>query len=273
MAGPSLGGSVCVCCNADKAKRSVHIVLFSCVNHQGGNNRSAAAFRMRREGFWSAQRWVQSAPTVGPRGSKTAPRRTKTGLGRLKEVSWWLKNTSKPLSETSKIGFSLDTSIKNQCFNKRLLNHTCVTSCRCLKVLQSVLKASRYPPGRLSKASWSLHESTKMGFSCDTSFKNRLLNNMLPKHRLVTSDWCLEALWSASKASWSHVGPSRKASWTLQNLPSAGQRPSKQSKMSFQGVQKTIFMDMSNGKHFLRMYCTKALLLMLSKGSELLILA
>ena len=128
------------------------------------------------------------------RGSKTASRRTKTGLGRLKEVSWWLKNTSKPLSETTKIGFSLDTSIENRCFNNRLLNHTCVTSCRCLKVLQSVLKASRYPPGRLSRASWSLHESTKMGVSCDTSFKNRFLNNMLPKHRLVTSSWCLEAL-------------------------------------------------------------------------------
>ena len=164
MAGPSLGGSVCVCCNADKAKRSVHIVLFSCVNHQGGNNRSAAAFRMRREGFWSAQRWLQSAPTVGPRGSKTAPRRTKTGLGRLKEVSWWLKNTSRPLSETSKIGFSLDTSIKNQCFNKRLLNHTCVTSCRCLKVLQSVLKASRYLLEGFRKPLGAYTKAQKWGF-------------------------------------------------------------------------------------------------------------
>ena len=107
-----------------------------------------------KDGCRASPPWVQ-----------TTPRRTKTGLGRLKNVSWWLKNTSKPLSETSKIGFSLDTSIKNQCFNNRLLNHTCVTSCRCLKVLQSVLKASRYPPGRLSRASWSLHESTKIGVS------------------------------------------------------------------------------------------------------------
>ena len=98
------------------------------------------------------------------RGSKTAPRRTKTGLGRLKEVSWWLKNTSKPLSETSKIGFSLDTSIKNRCFNNRLLNHTCVTSCRCLKVLQSVLKASRYLLEGFRKPLGAYTKAQKWGF-------------------------------------------------------------------------------------------------------------
>ena len=122
-----------------------------------------------------------------------------------------------------------------------------VTSCRCLKVLWSVLKASRCPLGSLTKASWTVKngskpipESTQIGFLCDTSLKNRFFNNMLPKHRLVTSSWCLEALWSASKASWSHLERPRNPSWVLQNLISAGQRASKKTTSIFPGCKKQV---------------------------------
>ena len=136
--------------------------------------------------------------------------------------------------------------LQKSTFESDLLHKdTGVTSCRCLKVLWSILKASQYPLGSLTKASWSIQngskpipESTKIGFSCYTSLKNRFLNNMLPKPRLATSSWCLEALWSASKTFCSQVGRLRKASWVFQNLISSGQRASKKVKIIFPGCKK-----------------------------------
>ena len=115
-------------------------------------------------------------------------------------------------------------------------------------MLRSVLKPSWKHLGSLRKAFWSLQndfkpssESVKIVFSLDTSFKNEVWNNMLPKHTMATSCRCAEAVWRASKASWSQIGHLRKASWKLQNLISAGQRASKKSIKIFPGSKKHFF--------------------------------
>ena len=176
--------------------------------------------------------WPKMGAERPQSGSKTlqgAPRRTKKALGRVQTVYWTLKNDSKPLWEISTMGFSLYTYLKNQYSRYILLKHTCVTSCNCLERLWSDLKLSWNHLGSVRKAVWSLQhiskptQSVKTVFSLCTSFENDFWNNMLPKHTVVTSCRCLEELWSASKASWSHIGRLRKASWTLQNLFSADQ--------------------------------------------------
>ena len=60
-------------------------------------------------------------------------------------------------------------------------------------------------------------DTTQIGFSLDTSLKNRYFNNILPKHTSVTSCKCLEVLWSVFKLYWNHLESFRKAFWSLQN--------------------------------------------------------
>ena len=92
------------------------------------------------------------------------------------------------------------------------------------------------------------------------------LNNMLPKHRLVT---CSLVFRSTLRRSESLL----KQGWTPEEGFLGAPEPNirgptglQKSKISFRGEQQTIFMDLSIGNHFLRMYYTESLLLMFPKG-------
>ena len=190
---------------------------------------------MYQEGLWAAQRWVHDAPKVFPRGSKKAPRRTKTAFERLTKVSRTLTASFRPFPETSKRGPSLDTSLTNQYPHTAVPKHTCVTSCKCL--FEIMLEALGTPSG-VFKHFW---------------------DSVQRKHTMATSCRCAEALWTASNASWSHAERLMKASWTLQNRIPAGQQASQKTKTIFPMVQQSHFTDVSHGELFWRMYCTSSI--------------
>ena len=140
--------------------------------------------------------------------------------------------------------------LQQSTFESHLLQkNTGVTSCRCLKVIWSVLKASRCPLGSVTKASWSVQngskpvpESNKIWFSCNALLKNRFLSNMLPKHKLVTFSLvfrntlrCFESLlkpgWTPEEGFLGAAEPNIRG-------PTGFQK----SEISFRGVQQTLFM-------------------------------